>query len=203
MKKKILDLYSGLGGFSEAFMNDEDYEVMRLEINPMLSNVPNTEIIDCKKFLRELRQLKSDGYEHERPYAVLAAPPCTEFSLGYNSPRSKAARGGYLEEYEPDMSHLMTILEIIKLLNPRYFVFENVGGACPYFEPILGRHKWTNRSCYLWGKFPAIGSIQVNKESKISVGSGVMQHNIRSLIPIEISQGIKAAFESQMTLLDY
>ena len=42
MKNKILDLYSGLGGFSQAFMNDENYEVLRLEINPLLSEVENT-----------------------------------------------------------------------------------------------------------------------------------------------------------------
>lgn len=201
--KKILDLYSGLGGFSEAFVNDSNYEVMRLEINPLLSGVSNTEIMDVKQFLAQLKQLKSEGFEHERPYAILAAPPCTQFSLGFNSPRSKAARENLLHEYEPDMSHLMTILEIISILNPRYFIIENVGGACPYFEPILGRHNWTNRSCYLWGKFPALGSFSVSKIAKNKVSSGVLQHNIRSLIPIEISHAIKTAFESQMTLLDY
>ena len=203
MKKKILDLYSGLGGFSEAFMNDENYEVLRLEINPLLSEVENTEIMDCKHFLHELRKLKDEGFEHERPYAILAAPPCTEFSLGFNSPRSKAARSGTLETYEPDMSHLLTILEIVRLLNPRYWIVENVSGACPYFEPILGRHSWTNRSCYLWGKFPALGTVLTSKLAKDKIGSGVMQHNLRSLVPIEISQAIKEAFENQMTLLDF
>jgi len=57
--KKILDLYSGLGGFSEAFVNDPNYEVMRLEINPLLSGVQNTEIMDVKQFLAQLKQLKN------------------------------------------------------------------------------------------------------------------------------------------------
>ena len=61
--KKILDLYSGLGGFSEAFVNDSNYEVMRLEINPLLSGVSNTEIMDVKQFLAQLKQLKLSEHE--------------------------------------------------------------------------------------------------------------------------------------------
>ena len=47
---KVLDLCSGLGGFSEAFVNDLDWEVMRIENNPLLSEVPHTEIIDIFDF---------------------------------------------------------------------------------------------------------------------------------------------------------
>jgi site-specific DNA-cytosine methylase len=40
---KMLDLFSGLGGASEAFVR-AGWEVMRIENNPLLSEVPNTEI---------------------------------------------------------------------------------------------------------------------------------------------------------------
>ena len=38
---KVLDLFSGLGGFSEAFLLAGD-EVVRVENNPLLSEVPAT-----------------------------------------------------------------------------------------------------------------------------------------------------------------
>ena len=44
MKKKnlFIDLFSGLGGASEAFMRSESWDVVRIENNPELSFVPNT-----------------------------------------------------------------------------------------------------------------------------------------------------------------
>jgi len=38
---KVLDLCSGLGGFSEAFLT-AGHDVLRIENNPLLADVPNT-----------------------------------------------------------------------------------------------------------------------------------------------------------------
>ena len=48
---KVLDLFSGLGGFSEAFLRAGD-EVVRVENNPLLSEVPNTSI-ECVRQVRD------------------------------------------------------------------------------------------------------------------------------------------------------
>ena len=40
---KVLDLCSGLGGFSEAFVA-AGHEVLRIEHNPLLADVPHTKI---------------------------------------------------------------------------------------------------------------------------------------------------------------
>ena len=46
---KVLDLYSGLGGFSEAFVQDQNYQVIRIENNPLLKDVPHTLLGDIWK----------------------------------------------------------------------------------------------------------------------------------------------------------
>ena len=45
-KKVVIDLFSGLGGWSEAFLRD--YDVYRYDSDPWLREVPRTEIIDFR-----------------------------------------------------------------------------------------------------------------------------------------------------------
>ena len=48
--KYMLDLFSGLGGASEAFVDCPGWNVLRVENNPLLSGVPNTVIMDINNF---------------------------------------------------------------------------------------------------------------------------------------------------------
>lgn len=51
MNKHFLDLFSGLGGASEAFLKDaSNWNVLRIDNNPLLSEVPNTVIMDLNDF---------------------------------------------------------------------------------------------------------------------------------------------------------
>ena len=47
LKMKVLDLFSGLGGASEAMLSN-GWEVQRIENNMLLKGVPNTNIIVAK-----------------------------------------------------------------------------------------------------------------------------------------------------------
>lgn len=94
MKKHFLDLFSGLGGASEAFVQDLDnWAVLRIDNNPLLGGVPFTVIDD-------ITNLQPQNYGVRYPSAkgrlkiecIWASPPCTDFSGGFNSPKSKAAR---------------------------------------------------------------------------------------------------------------
>ena len=76
---KVLDLCSGLGGFSEAFRVNA-HEVLRIENNPLLENVPDTKIM-C---IFELRDLLEQNYE---PFCssidvVLFSPPMLRVFFG-------------------------------------------------------------------------------------------------------------------------
>ena len=66
---KVIDLCSGLGGFSQAFVDAGD-EVIRVDIGTKFRNVPHTVI--------------SDVMAWEPPFVpdiVLASPPCQAFSF--------------------------------------------------------------------------------------------------------------------------
>lgn len=203
---KVLDLCSGLGGFSSAFINDSKWEVMRLENNPLLSEVPDTEIIDIFEFRDTLADMMERGYQPDKVDIILASPPCREFSMGFNAPRAVASREGRLEDYKPNMKILECVLEIINLLQPRYYIIENVKGSIRYFEPYLGRPQCSHGAWFFYGKFPTlhVGPGVIPKKAQMDKGS---QHQLRlqyrSIVPLSISKAIKQAVESQTSLFNF
>jgi hypothetical protein len=203
---KVLDLCSGLGGFSEAFINDLDWEVMRIENNPLLSEVPHTEIIDIFEFRDTLNDMIERGYEPAYPDLILFSPPCREFSLGFNAPQAVASREGRYEEYSPDMSILKCGLDIIKMLNPRYWIIENVKGSIRHFEEYVGRPQCSYGAWFFYGKFPTfnVGPGLIPNKAHMDKGS---QHPLRlqyrSLVPLEVSKAIKQAVECQTSLFNF
>lgn len=203
---KVLDLCSGLGGFSEAFICDLDWEIMRIDNNPLLSEVPHTEIIDIFEFRDTLADMIEKGYAPAYPDLILFSPPCREFSLGFNAPRAVASREGRLEEYQPDMSILECGLDIIKMLNPRYYIIENVKGSIRYFEPYLGRPKCSHGAWFFYGKFPTFEVVSGSIPNKANMDKGSnhpLRLQYRSLVPLVVSKAIKQAVENQTSLFNF
>lgn len=203
---KVLDLCSGLGGFSEAFVLDLDWEVMRIENNPLLSEVPHTEIIDIFEFRDTLADMIDRGYKPAHPDLILFSPPCREFSLGFHAPRAVASREERLEDYQPDMSILECGLDIIKMLNPRYWIIENVKGSIRYFEKYVGRPKCSFGAWFFYGKFPPFNVVSGLIPNKAHMDKG-SQHPLRlqyrALIPLSISNAIKQAVKEQTSLFQF
>lgn len=198
----MLDLFSGLGGASDAFLIDPRWSVLRIDNNMLLKNIARTLIMDIKKL---------PGIIKKPPLVqdidvIWASPPCTEFSGEFNSPKSKAARAGDLDSYSPDMSLLETALEIIDIVKPKYWVIENVIGSIRYFEPYLGKPKQIIGAYVLWGNFPEI----IVDESKLickkdkDVGPGnPLRSNHQAKVDLVISAGLKKAIENQSSLFDF
>ena len=84
---KMLDLCSGLGGASQP-MIDNDWEVLRVENNPLLSEVPNTAMMDIMNY-DFLLMKEADDVD-----LIWASPPCLQFSVAYSAPKSIAKREG-------------------------------------------------------------------------------------------------------------
>ena len=192
---RMLDLFSGLGGASEA-MVEAGWDVMRFENNQLLEDVPHT-------FIHDLMQEPLNLNTHWlQPDLIWASPPCVEFSDGYSSPKSIAQREGV--KYEPDMSLVQKSVEIIKEYRPKYWVIENVRGAQPFFEDLLGKPNQIIGSAYLWGKFPNITVPadwkMPSKYENDSWSSDPLRANKRAKIPIEISRALRLACETQTTL---
>lgn len=205
MSFRMLDLFSGLGGASEAMVRSSSWDVQRIENNVLLKDVPHTTMADVCELRDELRNLVVDrGMKPKFEIDLLwASPPCREFSLAYASPQSIARREGL--EYNPDLEPLQATLEIIDILKPRYWVIENVRGAKRWFEPYIGeQRKVINHSIFLWGNFPDFDPGKIHsKFHKDPHSSDPLRANKRAIIPFSISEGLRNAVESQHTIWQY
>lgn len=186
---KILDLCSGLGGFSEAFLQ-AGHDVTRIENNPYFANVAETQIICIHDFATSVSAGQFD--------VILASPPCKEFSTAYSSPRSVASRANPKLQYQPDMKILETVLQIVNIVMPKWYIIENVFGSAKYFEPYVGKPKQISRPFLFYGVFPHLGSLpnHIKEDDRHSP----IRSNIRAKIPLSISKKILQAVTQQQTL---
>ena len=134
MKMLVVDLFCGLGGFSQAF-RDRGHRVIGVDI------VPPADVI------ADVRHLPFNG--RLRPDVVLASPPCQEFT--------KAFCAGWMKQpYDLDKGkELVTAaIKAINALQPRWWMLENVKGCAKFAKDILGLPFMKLSSRYLWGHFP-------------------------------------------------
>lgn len=186
-KKTILDLCSGLGGATEAFVRlaPPGYEVIRVDHDEKFREIPHTRIrsvLDWMDWIGDLPPIE----------AVWASPPCTEFSLAANAHRERPT--------DPDMRVTNACLEIIKHLKPRVWTLENVRGACRYFRPDLGQHAQSIGPYFLWGQFPELAvRFDEVEHHKLEYRDSAR----RSLIPWQISRAWMKSITDQQTLGDF
>jgi hypothetical protein len=197
MKGRIIDFYAGLGGASEAFVKDGRFQVVRIDNNVLLRE--HVEYI----FINDILSMPAGDIEflYGKADLMIFAPPCTEFSLGFHGPRSRAARDGTIEDYKPDMSHLLKCLEIIKVCQPKYYIIENVVGATKYFEPHLGEPTQIIGPFCLWHNLPllslttqSIKDIKIHKSKSDVWSTNPLRSNHKAKWPYELSNALKKSF---------
>ena len=189
----FVDGYAGLGGASEYFMGLDQWEVLRFDNNPKLSNVPAMILCDLLEHEIECTAVEVAWF----------SPPCLDFSQAYDAPRPRAQRNG--EEFEPDLSLVKRAIEIIEELNPKWWIIENVVGAIADFKPLLGPPRQIIGPFVLCGNFPLIIMPNDFRHVKAEVDErrSDIRSNIRAKIPLEISKGLFEAIDNQRTILDY
>ena len=195
MKKQMViwDLCSGLGGWTEAFVQNE-WIVCRIENNPDLQYVPFTLELDVLSWEEWIEDLP-------KPNVIVASPPCREFSTAYGAPGPTARRTG--EQFEPNMEVVRACLDIIDYMKPSYWVLENVQGSQGWFLPLIGARRQKIGPFYLWGNFPLI-SMPVHWEHRKSDNdvhsSNPMRANLKAMIPFELSFSLHQTISRQWTL---
>lgn len=192
MSDWVLDICAGLGGFSEGFILDPNWEVVRVENNPLLKDVPNTQLLDVLEWIDWLPEMIS---KRGRPALILASPPCLEFSTARTWAQGRVP--------DPDMSIVEAIWDIIDFAKPPHWIVENVAGASPHFLVYFGRHKQKIGPFLFWGVFPHIIVPQGFKHSKAEQdvwSSDPLRANKKAKIPLEISNGILDGLASQTSL---
>jgi site-specific DNA-cytosine methylase len=171
---KVLDLFSGLGGWSKAFLDRGHYVVTvdnNCEFNPTF----------CKDIIE---------YEPDEFFdIVLSSPPCTEFTKA-----SMPDSWNKNRTVNPDTKLVERTIEIIKISGCKYWILENVSGSRKFIEPILGKYKKKVGSRYLWGEFPIFDCKPLFGKWKLPPNNN--RPALRSLIPYELSLAVCKAIEN-------
>ena len=192
----VWDLCSGLGGWSEAFVQSDQWEVVRIDSSELVKHVPFTHQLDVKEWLDWCD-------DFPRPDLVVASPDCREFSFGYSSPKSKARRAG--EDFTPDTSVVQACKDIIDHFSPQWWALENVIGAIEDISPLLGPPKQIHGPFVIWGTIPYLVNLNLD-HTKASVdvhSANPLRRNLKAMIPFEISFSLLDTWRSQKTLVEW
>lgn len=197
--RRMLDLCAGMGGASEAFVR-AGWHVDRLENNELLTD-PKSKF--CVEGITHQDILTWDYQQFPVGYYdfIWASPPCLEFSDAIHSPKSHARKDGI--PYEPDMTIVLRVKEIIDYFNPGFWCVENVRGARKEFTKVFGPPWQIMMPFFFWGKFPFIPKIKHTKGSVDKGSSSPLRANFRGMIPLQISQAFLNEIEMQTTLEEW
>jgi len=206
MVKHCLDLFAGLGGFSAAFRDADEWEVTTVELEARFDPDIQADIMD----------LRPSDFEREFD-VILASPPCTQFSFAASSLERFIDGEPQTDDAADAVALVYHTIGLIRGLSPKYWFMENPQG---WLRQVIGEPKVRVTYCQygrdymkptdLWGEHPpsfrgrscAHGDdCHVTNKSQAYGGKGNMDHNEaysndsaeRSLVPYELSQAILEA----------
>jgi hypothetical protein len=158
--KVCLDLFCGLGGFSAAFADTDDWQVVTVDIQERFDPDLQADIMDLRPAeLVEL--LPGDGREAVDVLVVLASPPCTTLSVAGNHTDHYQAGQPHSDTARDHVALVYHTLGLIHGLGPDYWLLENPRGRLRrYFgEPEAAvtlcqyGYDW-QKPTDLWGDHP-------------------------------------------------
>lgn len=179
--RAMWDLCCGKKGASLA-MVERGWRVLTLDNNAEFNPIICTDICTWKPW----QWMNED----DRPDLIWCSPPCTEFAREF---MPWCATG-----QEPDLTILKACVRIIREVQPRYWVIENVKGALNWFLPILGKPAYVCNPYYLWGSFPDISHVKVTSHKERLSSSKAAE---RGIIPHRISEALAMAIEQTVPLV--
>ena len=175
---KVLDLFSGLGGFSQAF-KERGHDVTGVDIDRSLKP-------DIQADVRYLPIRDEARFD-----VILASPPCEEFSKDFMP--------WHEGDVEKGLELVYVTRDIIQQFKPRFWVVENVIGAVRYFRRIFGNYRQRCGSRYLWGNFPRFRCRhELCQGDKYRISPAKNRSALRAKIPYEISLNLCIAIENAL-----
>lgn len=191
----VLDLFSGLGGFSAAFEESDEWDVVTVDIEDEFDP-------DIRADVMELRP---SDFNREFD-AVLASPPCTEFSTMQNL-------NGAHEPSGDAIALVYHTLGLIEGLDPTYWLLENPRGRLRTF---IGAPEATVTYCQygeqhmkptdLWGRHPPMVYRSCSYGDRCHLQNRGGNHAMRDVagkrtaaerakVPYDLSEAIRDACE--------
>lgn len=153
--KVVLDLFCGLGGFSAAFEDADDWRVVTVDIEERFDPDIRADVMG----LRPSDLLGALGeFDH---LVVLASPPCTDFSMAASRYEKVVDGEPQTDSARESVALVYHTLGLVKALTPDYWFVENPTG---YLRQIIGRPEGRVTYCQygtdymkptdLWGDHP-------------------------------------------------
>jgi hypothetical protein len=149
-QRHVLDLFCGLGGFSQAFAESDRWSVTTVDIEARFDPDITADVFE----------LRPSDFDREFDL-VLASPPCTQFSLAASRYERVVDGEPQTDDARDAVGLVYHTIGLIKGLAPEYWVLENPQG---YLRQVLGAP--TGRVTYcqygtdwmkptdLWGEHP-------------------------------------------------
>lgn len=171
---RMLDLFSGLGGASQA-MRQRGWDVVSVDADPAFNCTITADLTSWTPAGLGAFDL------------VWASPPCTEFSRDH----LPWLRGKYPP---PCLDLVRAALRIIAAVRPTFWVVENVRGAIRWFRPLLGPVRQQLGPLFLWGDFPRLDVVVKPWKQTLSSPSRAE----RAMVPAAVSAALAVACESSL-----
>lgn len=131
MKIKFIDLFSGCGGLSEAFLKNKKFIPLKILdndkfcYNTTLNRLNKLKFKNAKKIaeLKDISKIETiNSFKKIKSDIIIGGPPCQAYSIAGRI-RDKH---GMKKDYRNFLFE--SFLKIINLSNPKYFIMENVPG---------------------------------------------------------------------------
>jgi len=194
---KALDLFCGLGGWSDGLALD-GFEVLGVEIEPKIAALYKHPVIVAD--VRDLDPNNFKGYD-----LIVGSPPCRDFTqLPDISITKKGIKREWKRPKQPEvgLELVHAFLRIINEAQPKYWLMENVPGLCDYLElkpRVTIRLSKGMRRCF-WGNFPPFLIPRDFTKMTWTIGKwGKYKKWKRAQIPLPVARALGKAVRNSLS----
>ena len=182
MRLRLLDLFCGMGGWSEGFHAEGFY---CLGVDVVDVGYPYDLILQD---VRTINGKMFRGFD-----VIVGSPPCRDFSQITSIGRKKWKNP---PNPQKGLELVYAFLRIVKEARPRFWVMENVVGLCKYLDlkPKVVTYISPTRKRAFWGNFPPFLIPCVNTP-KVQDVKGKFRSWLRAKIPFHVSRAFARAIK--------
>jgi len=201
MGYRVLDLFCGLGGWSDGLAM-EGFEVLGVEIEPHIAELYKHPVI--VEDVRNLNGRDFRGYD-----LIVGSPPCRDFT---KIPDVRYGEGdGYRitpwkdpKNPKRGLELVHAFLRIVEDADPTYWIMENVTGLTDYLDikPRMITRLGKNMKRVFWGNYPSFFVVRdYGLKPKENI-QGKLRKWERAKIPVSFSRALGRAVREAIDILD-